>query len=101
MDIRIYRSRASYYAGKWNHDRNHVHVFFHTQPNTEISRFIAAYKSASNQLIKKEFPKIRSYLWKEMFWSQSFRLITTGGATAEVIREYIQSQGMEDGKQGD
>ena len=34
-----------------------------------------------------------------MFWSQSYCLITTGGVTAEVIREYIQSQGVKHGKQ--
>lgn len=28
-----------------------------------------------------------------MFWSQSFCLLTTGGVTADVIRQYIQSQG--------
>ena len=85
---------------EWNHDRDHVHVLFRAQPNTEISRFINAYKSASSRLIKKEFPEIRRFLWKEMFWSQSFCLITTGGVTADVIREYIQSQGNRDGKQG-
>ena len=85
---------------EWNHDTDHVHILFRGQPNTEISRFINAYKSASSRLIKKEFPQIRTSLWKEMFWSQSFCLLTTGGATADVIRRYIQSQGRKDDKQG-
>jgi putative transposase len=86
---------------EWNHDTDHVHILFRGQPNTEISRFINAYKSASSRLIKKEFPQIRSSLWKEMFWSQSFCLLTTGGATADTIRRYIQSQGKKNGKQSD
>ena len=57
---------------EWNHDTDHVHILFRGQPNTEISKFINAYKSASSRLIKKEFPHIRKSLWKEMFWSQSF-----------------------------
>ena len=65
---------------------------------TEISKFINAYKSASSRLIKKEFPQIRKSLWKEMFWSQSFCLLTTGGATVDIIKQYIQSQGKKDGK---
>ena len=85
---------------EWNHDVDHVHILFRGQPNTEISKFINAYKSASSRIIKKEFPVIRKFLWKEMFWSQSFCLLTTGGATVDIIRQYIQSQGKKDGKQG-
>lgn len=84
---------------EWNHDTDHVHILFRGQPNTEISKFINAYKSASSRIIKKEFPRIRKFLWKEMFWSQSFCLITTGGATVDTIKQYIQSQGKKDGKQ--
>lgn len=78
---------------EWNHDSDHVHILFRGQPNTEISKFINAYKSASSRLIKIEYQDIRKSLWKEMFWSQSFCLISTGGATADVIRQYIQTQG--------
>lgn len=34
---------------EWNHDVDHVHVLFRGQPNSEISKFINAYKSASSQ----------------------------------------------------
>ena len=78
---------------EWNHDADHVHVMFRAQPKSEISKFINAYKSASSRLLKKEFPHIRKKLWKEAFWSQSFCLLTAGGAPIEVIREYIESQG--------
>lgn len=85
---------------EWNHDFDHVHILFRGAPNSEISRFINAYKSASSRLIKKENPFIREKLWKEMFWSQSFFLISTGDATADVIRQYIQTQGERNGRQG-
>ena len=78
---------------EWNHDKDHVHILFKAHPNTEISKFINAYKSASSRLLKKEFPQIRQKLWKECFWSQSFCLLTTGGAPIEVIKKYIESQG--------
>lgn len=84
---------------EWNHDMDHVHVMFRAKPATEISKFINAYKSASSRLLKKEFPQIRSRLWKEQFWSRSFCLLSAGGAPVEVIREYIESQG-EGGRHG-
>ncbi len=79
---------------QWKHDRDHVHIMFRAHPNTEISKFINAYKSASSRLIKKIFPAVRRKLWKEMFWSRSFCLLTTGGAPIEVIRKYIERQGQ-------
>ncbi|MFR2266613.1 MAG: IS200/IS605 family transposase, partial [Clostridium sp.] len=79
---------------EWNHDTDHVHLLFRGSPNTEISKFLNAYKSASSRLIKKEYPLIKKQLWKEYFWSRSYCLLTTGGAPIEVVRKYIESQGM-------
>lgn len=81
------------YLQEWNHDKDHIHILFTAHPNTELSKFINAYKSASSRLIKKEFPSIRKFLWKEYFWSRSFCLLTAGGAPIEVIKRYIESQG--------
>lgn len=79
---------------QWNHDKDHIHIMFRAHPNTEMSKFINAYKSASSRLIKKNFPAVRRKLWKEMFWSRSFCLLTTGGAPIEVIKKYIEKQGQ-------
>ena len=78
---------------EWNHDTDHIHILFKGQPNSELSKFINSYKSASSRLIKKEYPEIKNKLWKEAFWSQSFCLLTAGGAPVEVIRQYIETQG--------
>ena len=78
---------------EWNHDKDHVHILFKAHPNSEISKFLNSYKSASSRLIKKEFPQIRKSLWKEYFWSKSFCLLTTGGAPIDIIKKYIESQG--------
>ena len=78
---------------EWNHDADHVHVLFKAHPNSALSTFINAYKSASSRLIKQEFPAVREKLWKEYFWSRSYCLLTTGGAPIDVIRAYIEKQG--------
>lgn len=79
---------------EWNHDIDHVHILFREAPNTELSKFINAYKSASSRLVKKENPEIKKSLWKEMFWSRSFCLISTGGVNMDIIKQYIQTQGQ-------
>lgn len=78
---------------EWNHDRDHVHILFKGHPNSELSKFINAYKSASSRLVKKEHPGTRQKLWNECFWSRSFCLLTAGGAPLEIIRQYIERQG--------
>lgn len=79
---------------EWNHDFDHIHILFKAHPNTELSKFINAYKSASSRMIKKEFPQVRKKLWKEMFWSRSFCLLTTGGSPIDVVKKYIENQGL-------
>ena len=79
---------------EWGHDLDYVHILFRAHPKSAISKFINAYKSASSRLLKKEFPEIRLKLWQEQFWSQSFCLLTTGGAPLEIVKEYIQTQGQ-------
>ena len=78
---------------EWNHDIDHVHILFRSEPNTNVSKFINAYKSASSRLIKKEYPSIKARLYEDAFWSQSFCLISTGETSIETIKKYIESQG--------
>lgn len=66
---------------------------FKATPHTEMAKFLNAYKSSSSRMVKKEFPRIREKLWKSAFWTQSYCLITTGGAPLEVIKKYIEEQG--------
>lgn len=79
-----------------NSDLDHIHILFKAHPNSEISKFINAYKSASSRLIKKEFPQIKNLLWRETFWSKSFFLATTGEVTLDELKRYVETQGEKD-----
>lgn len=79
-----------------NGDLDHIRILFKAHPNSEISKFINAYKSASSRLIKKEFPQIKNLLWREAFWSKSFFLATTGGVTLDELKRYVETQGEKD-----
>lgn len=79
-------------------DEDHIHFLFSTWPNTDLSKFINAYKAASSRLTRKEHPEIKQKLWHGNFWSPSYCLITTGGATLEILQKYIESQGEEQHK---
>ena len=77
---------------EWNHDKDHVRILFKSLPNTNLSKFINAYKAASSRLIKKEFPAMRSQLWQSTFWSKGYCMLTVGKAPLEVFKKYIESQ---------
>lgn len=79
---------------EWNHDKDHIHILFRSVPNVELSKVINSYKSVSSRLVKRDFPEVKESLWKEMFWSRSYCLLTTGGAPLETIRQYIETQGQ-------
>lgn len=79
---------------EWNHDGDHIHILFRSVPNIDLSKAINSYKSVSSRFVKRDFPQIKQYLWKEMFWSRSYCLLTTGGAPIETIRQYMETQGM-------
>lgn len=80
---------------EWNHDIDHIHVLFRSEPTTNLSKFINAYKSASSRLIKIAYPEIKDKLYQEAFWTKSYCLLTSGGASIDVIKQYIKTQGEE------
>lgn len=52
---------------EWNHDLDHVHLLFRGSPNTDISKFINAYKSASSRLIKKRISENKKSVMERIF----------------------------------
>ena len=78
---------------EFNHDTDHDHVLFTTNPTTNLVGFVSSYKSATSRIIKKESPEVKEHLWKEMFWSRSYYLATAGGVTIDALKQYVQSQG--------
>src|SRR5699024_3485907 len=77
-----------------NYQRYSMPIKTQIQYNKKIINLINDYKINSLRLIKKEFPFVRKKLWKEMFWSRSFCLLTTGGSPIEVVKKYIENQGI-------
>ena len=63
-------------------------------PISERAKEIWEYIAPRYGIVLEEWNHdIREKLWKEAFWSQSFCLLTAGGAPVEVIRQCIESQG--------
>lgn len=57
---------------EWNYDKDHVQILFRAHPNSEISKFINAYKSASSRLLKKRISADTAETVERMFLEPEF-----------------------------
>lgn len=78
---------------EWVYKEDSIKILFNGHPNTELKKFINAYKSAASRLIKKDFPHIVDNLDKGQFWSKTFCLVTyESGVDEEEIRTYMEKK---------
>jgi putative transposase len=82
-------------------DGDHVHIFVGSEPKFAPSMVMQIIKSITAKRFFKEFPEIKKELWGSEFWSDGGYIGTVGeGITAEIIRDYIEKQGMPEEKEG-
>ncbi|MGL5530570.1 MAG: IS200/IS605 family transposase [Culicoidibacterales bacterium] len=78
-----------------NTDEDHLHVLFDAPPQVQLSKLVNNLKTVSSRLIRKEFSaQLAPYYWKPYFWSNSYLILSTGGATIDMIKKYIENQGQ-------
>ena len=81
---------------EFNGEENHIHILFDAPPQINLANTVNNFKTVTSRYIRKEFEEhLKNYYWKPYFWSRSYIILTTGGATIEVIKEYIENQGKE------
>jgi putative transposase len=74
-------------------DKDHIHILFKATPTTNLMRFINSLKGSTSKAIRNRFPEVKKKLWKDVFWSQSYCLITTGQVTLDQLKKYVENQG--------
>jgi putative transposase len=77
-------------------EADHVQLLIQTNPTVELSKLINNLKTVSSRLIRRDFGGYLSRIYrKPVFWRRSYCLISSGGATIEKLRKYIEEQGSE------
>ena len=74
-------------------DLDHTHILFKTKPSCNLTKFINSLKGATSKALRNKFPEIKKKLWKDVFWSKSYCLITTGQVTLDQLKKYVENQG--------
>ena len=69
---------------------DHVHLIVEVDPQFGIHRLVKAVKGHTSRLLRNEFPSLRSRL--PTLWTNSYFVATVGGATLEIVKQYVAEQ---------
>jgi putative transposase len=69
---------------------DNVHLLVVIDPQYGIHRLVKQIKGRSSRLLRQEFPHLKSRM--PTLWTNSYFVATTGGATLEIIKRYVENQ---------
>ncbi|MEG4508103.1 IS200/IS605 family transposase [Microcoleus sp. F6_B4] len=77
--------------------KDHIHLQIDLAPDVAISTLCNTLKTVTSREIRRRYEEqLKPYYWKPVFGKRGYCAISGGGATLDVIKSYIQSQGKDD-----
>lgn len=77
-----------------NSDIDHIHLLISMNPKYELANYIGVLKNTLSRAVRKEYGEyIDSFIYKDVFWSPSYYISSTGGANLDTVQKYIENQG--------
>lgn len=76
-------------------ENDHIHILVDIPPKLSAFDIIHSLKSISTfRIYKKHYTVLKKHFWREnTFWSDGYFICSTGDASTDTIRKYIQEQG--------
>jgi len=76
-----------------NGESDHIHILVELPPTVAVSSFVCVLKTQTSKEMRRHFfGRIKSKLWGNSFWTDSYFVATTGGANIDVLKRYIENQ---------
>ncbi len=69
---------------------DHVHLLLEVDPQFGIHKAVKSLKGYTSKILREEFPYLKTKL--PTLWTNSYFVSTVGGASLEVIKQYIENQ---------
>lgn len=77
--------------------KDHVRLLIDFAPDVSVSKLANTMKTVTSREIRRRYAEyLKPYYWKPFFWKRGYCAVSGGGASLEVIKSYIQSQGKDD-----
>jgi putative transposase len=73
-------------------EADHLHMLIEYPPKHSISVLVNAFKGTSSRLLRKQRPDIASRYRDGVLWSPAYFAASTGGATSDVVKPYVELQ---------
>jgi len=74
-------------------EADHVHLLASINPKVQISKFANNLKTVSSRLMWKEYEQQLDQAYRQrVLWKIGYCVVSTGGASVETLRRYIQQQ---------
>ena len=76
-------------------DRDHIHILVDIPPKLSAFQVVHQLKQITTfRIYKRHKMVLKKHYWSEnIFWSDGYFVCSTGDASTETIRKYIDSQG--------
>ena len=82
-----------------NTDQDHLHMLLSIPPKVAVSQAVSLIKANTGRAMRRKFPFLDKVYWgTEGIWSIGY-FVSTRGIDAEIIKRYIEYQGVEDSGQ--
>lgn len=75
---------------------DHVHLLVAYPPKLAVSVMVNNLKSVSSRMLRQQNTHLRMQSKTGLLWSRSYFVCSTGVATIETLRAYVQSQSTPD-----
>ena len=69
-------------------EKDHIHIMFDTLPQVQLSKVVNSLKTSTSRLIRRDYDNYS----KKYFWSRSYCIVSTVGASIDVVKKYIENQ---------
>lgn len=78
-------------------EEDHIHLLIKAHPSLQLSNLVNNLKTVTSRLLRKEYSEhLAKFYWKPVLWTRAYCILSTGGATIDTIKKYIESQKIED-----
>uniref|UniRef100_UPI0034D457F8 IS200/IS605 family transposase n=1 Tax=Proteus vulgaris TaxID=585 RepID=UPI0034D457F8 len=76
---------------KMDGEPDHVHLLVAYPPKLAVRVMVNNLKSVSSRLLRQQNTHLRTQSKTGLLWSRSYFVCSSGGATIETLRAYVQS----------
>lgn len=78
---------------EFNGEKDHVHLMLSCPPKLALANLTGKLKGKSSYFLRREYwEQIKRKLWGNHLWSPSYCVVSCGGASLEIVKQYIAEQ---------